>query len=82
MEAIDKVSEMVKAGFPCFYIYTEDEISVEDQLRRLAASFGDESYKVEKWTVNTGDVEEFIKKLDRLLELRMESKDGGLDVKK
>jgi len=65
MEAIDKVSEMVKAGFPCFYIYTEDELSVERQLRDLSSSFKDFPYKVEKWTTLTGDVDDFLEKTSK-----------------
>mgnify|MGYP004448965971 FL=1 len=65
MEAIDKVSEMVKAGFPCFYIYTEDEISVEKQIRDLSESFKDFPYQVDKWTANTGDLEDFLTKASK-----------------
>ena len=55
MEAIEKVSEMVRAGFPCYYIYTEDEVSVEKQIRQLSTSFEDFPYDVEKWTCNGDD---------------------------
>ena len=61
METIDKINEMVKAGFPCYYIYTEDELSVKSQLEELSRSFSDQEYRFIEWTVNTGDLEDQIK---------------------
>ena len=62
MEAIEKVSEMVRAGFPCYYIYTEDEVSVEKQIRQLSTSFEDFPYDVEKWTCNGDDLSDYLDK--------------------
>ena len=59
MEAIDKIEEMVKAGFPCYYIYTEDEVSVTKQLEQLANKLPEEII-ISKWTVNEGDLEEYL----------------------
>jgi len=60
MEAIEKVNEMVKAGFPCYYIYTEDESSVERQLEKLAKSYEEVNYQIERWTVNEGEIDNFL----------------------
>ena len=54
---IKDIEEMVKAGFPCFYIYTEDESHVEAELRNLAESL---EFEVATWTVNTIDLTDFL----------------------
>ena len=54
MSKKEEITEMVKAGFPCFYIYTEDEQSVNSTLKEIAKSIG---YEVEGWTVETGILE-------------------------
>ena len=58
MEAIDKIEEMVKAGFPCYYIYTEDEVSVTKQLEKLSKKLSEEII-ISKWTVNEGDLDDY-----------------------
>jgi SpoVK/Ycf46/Vps4 family AAA+-type ATPase len=64
MEAIDKIEEMVKAGFPCYYIYTEDEVSVTKQLEKLSKKLSEEII-ISKWTVNEGDLEDYLTSINK-----------------
>lgn len=48
-----EIKEMIKAGFSCFYVYTEDEEYVQSQLVKIAEEL---SLTVAYWTVNDSDL--------------------------
>jgi len=58
------LTEYIKAGFSSFYIYTEDEWSVIQDLKEISSEFKfheeDSDWDLKQWTVEGGDMSDFL----------------------